>query len=188
MHKAYNCNNRVSKEGEAVELSWSYGRRSSDEFVLVSGSPLGPLTRFYPYPFFSDNCFLVLPVGRPLWWEDWSVTYSAIADWSGHWGPITIHYCLIWDCVPSSSPLMTHRDYSGGILIHLHTWYPEDHGSPPGFMFSLPLYLNNEFVIRLQEQRCLFLLQDGRRDRYWQGSVIWFLAEHLITVRQVNIW
>jgi hypothetical protein len=71
----------------------------------------GPWPDFYPYSFFGDNCFVVLPVVRPLWWEDGPVTYSAIADWSGHWGPTTIHYRLIWDCVPSSSPLMTRRDY-----------------------------------------------------------------------------
>jgi hypothetical protein len=74
-----------------VELSLSYGRRSVDQFVLVSGSRLGPMIRFYPYPFFSDNCFVVLPVGRPLWREDGSVAYSEIAEWSGHWGPITIY-------------------------------------------------------------------------------------------------
>jgi hypothetical protein len=79
------------------------------------------MTRFYPYPIFSDNCFVVLPVGRPLWREDGSVTYSAITDWSGHWGPITIHYRLIWDCDPYSSPLTARRDYSGGILTSLHT-------------------------------------------------------------------
>jgi hypothetical protein len=87
-----------------VELSWvelSYGRRSVDQLVLISGSPLGPMTRFYPYPFFSGNCFVVLPVERPLWREDGSVTYSAISGLSGHWEPITIHYRLIWDCVPS---------------------------------------------------------------------------------------
>jgi hypothetical protein len=103
-----------------VELSLFYAGRSVDQFILVSGSPLGPMTRFYPYPFFIDNCFVVLPVGRPLWREDGSVTYSAIVDWSGHWGPITIHYCLIWDCVPSSSPLTARRDYGGGILTRLH--------------------------------------------------------------------
>jgi hypothetical protein len=81
------------------------------------------MTRFYPYPFFSDSWFVVLPVGRPLWWEDGSVTYSAIADWSGHRRPIIIHYRLIWDCVPSSSPLTTRRDYGGGILTRLHTGY-----------------------------------------------------------------
>jgi hypothetical protein len=55
-------------------LSLFYGRQSVDQFVLVSGSPLGPMTRFYAYPFFSDSCFVVLPVGRPLWLEDESVT------------------------------------------------------------------------------------------------------------------
>jgi hypothetical protein len=104
-----------------VESSLSYGRRSVDQFVLVSGSPLGSMTRFYPYPFFSDNCFVVLPVGRPLWREYGSVTYSAIADWSGHWGPITIHYRPIWDCVPSSSPITSRKDYGGGILTRLNT-------------------------------------------------------------------
>jgi hypothetical protein len=44
-----------------VQLSLSYGWWSVNQFVLVSGSPLGPMTRFYPYPFFSDNCFVVLP-------------------------------------------------------------------------------------------------------------------------------
>jgi hypothetical protein len=39
----------------------------------------------------------------------------------GHWGPITIHYRLIWDCVLFLSPLTTHRDYGGGILTRLHT-------------------------------------------------------------------
>jgi hypothetical protein len=97
-------------------LSLSYGRIVR----LGIGLPLGPMTRFYPYSFFSGNCFVVLPVGRPLWREDGSVTYSAIADWSGHWGPITIHYRLIWDCVSSSSPLTTRRDYGGCILTCVH--------------------------------------------------------------------
>jgi hypothetical protein len=105
----------------AFELSLSYVRRSVDQFVLVSGSPLGPMIRFYPYPFCTDNCFVVLPVERPLWREDGSVTYSVIADWSGHWGPITVHYRLIWDCVPSSSPLTTRRDCGGSILTRLYT-------------------------------------------------------------------
>jgi hypothetical protein len=109
------------KRSRPVELSLSYGRRSVDQFVLVSGSPLGPMTRCYPYPFCSDNCFVVLPVGRHLWREDGSLTYSAISNWSGHWGPITVRCRLIWDCVPSSSPLTIRRDYSGGILTRLHT-------------------------------------------------------------------
>jgi hypothetical protein len=103
-----------------VELSSSYGRWSVDQFVLVSSSHLGPMIRFYPYPFFSDNCLVVLPVGRPLWREDGSVIYSEVADWSGHWGPITIHYRLIWDCVPFLSPLTNRRGYGGGILTRLY--------------------------------------------------------------------
>jgi hypothetical protein len=104
------------------------------EFILrpTVGRPvrLGIDTDFIAYPFFRYNCFVVLPVGRPLWREAGSVTYSAIADWSGHWGPITIHYRLIWDCVPSSSHLTTRpssshlttrRVYVWSILTRLHT-------------------------------------------------------------------
>jgi hypothetical protein len=102
--------------------SWStsYGRQPIDQFVLVSGSLLGPMIRFYPCPFVSDNCLFSLPVVRPLWREDGTATYSAITDWSGHWGPITTNYRLIWDCVPASSPLTTRRAYGGGILTRLH--------------------------------------------------------------------
>jgi hypothetical protein len=35
--------------GHRAGLSLSYGRRSVDQFVLVSGSPLGPMIRFYPF-------------------------------------------------------------------------------------------------------------------------------------------
>jgi hypothetical protein len=46
--------------------SWSWssscGRQSVDQFVLVSGLPLGPMTRFYLSLLFSfDNYFVVLP-------------------------------------------------------------------------------------------------------------------------------
>jgi hypothetical protein len=37
----------------------SYGRRSVDQFVLVTGSPLGPMTTSYLYPFLSENYFVV---------------------------------------------------------------------------------------------------------------------------------
>jgi hypothetical protein len=87
---------------------------------LGIGLPFGAHYHFI-LPFFSDNCFVVLPVGSPLWREDRFVTYSAIADWSGHWGPITIHYRVTWDCFPFSSPLTTLRDYGGVILTRLHT-------------------------------------------------------------------
>jgi hypothetical protein len=67
-----------------VELSLSYGRQSVDQFVLISGTLLGPMARFYPYPFFSDNGFVVLPVGTLSDERTGPVTYSAIADWSVH--------------------------------------------------------------------------------------------------------
>jgi hypothetical protein len=114
---------------ENAELSLSYGWRSVDQFILVSGSPLRTMTRFYPYPIFSGNCFVVLPAWHPLWREDGSVTYSAIAYWPGHWGPITIHCRFIWECVPSSSPLTTRRDCGGGILTCLHTGSTENAAS-----------------------------------------------------------
>jgi hypothetical protein len=46
----------------------------------VSGTPLGPMTRFlfsFPLP---DNCF-ALRFGHPLWQEDGSVICSAICQW-----------------------------------------------------------------------------------------------------------
>jgi hypothetical protein len=39
----------MCKQVRPLELSLYYGRRSVDQFVLVSGSPLGPMTRFYPF-------------------------------------------------------------------------------------------------------------------------------------------
>jgi hypothetical protein len=82
--------------------------------------PFGAHDQISSFPFFWQllHCS---PVGHPLWWEDGSVTCSEIAVWSGHWGPITIHYRFIWDCVPFSSPLKIRRDYGGGILTRLHT-------------------------------------------------------------------
>jgi hypothetical protein len=119
-----NCGRRIRLTNSPhSELNWVYltadGQSTSSFWYRA---PLwGPWPDFYPYPFFSDNCFVVLPVGRHLWREDGIVTYSAIAGWSGHWGPITIHFRLIWDCVPFSSPRTTRRDYGGGIPTRLHT-------------------------------------------------------------------
>jgi hypothetical protein len=46
--------------------SSSCGRQPVDQFFLVSGSPLGPMTRFYPCPFVSDNCLFSFRVVRHL--------------------------------------------------------------------------------------------------------------------------
>jgi hypothetical protein len=112
-----------------LELSWD--ELSWVEFIVrptVSRSirfgialPFGAHDHILSLSFLWWKLFVVLPVGRPLWREDGSITYSAVADWSGHWGPITIHYLLIWNCVPSSSPLTSRRDSGGGILTRLHT-------------------------------------------------------------------
>jgi hypothetical protein len=54
-------------------------RRSVGQFVLVSGPFWGP------WPDFNFLCLTValflLHVGRPLWWENGSVIYSAITHW-----------------------------------------------------------------------------------------------------------
>jgi hypothetical protein len=66
---------------ESVLFSWienrvTYSKSSSVEFILrpnVSrpvcpgiGLPFGAHAQILSFPFFSDNCFVVLPVGRPL--------------------------------------------------------------------------------------------------------------------------
>jgi hypothetical protein len=66
----------ITTQMRAESRKMSYNNTICVEFILrptvsrpvrlVSGSPLGPMTIFYPYPFFSDNCFLVLLVGRLL--------------------------------------------------------------------------------------------------------------------------
>jgi hypothetical protein len=111
-------------ELEAPCSDWSWVYLTADGQLTSSswyGAPLwGPWPDFILI-FSLVTIVFVLPAGRLLWREDGSVTYSAIADWSGHWGPITIHYHLIWDCVSSSSPLTSRRDYGGVILTRLHT-------------------------------------------------------------------
>jgi hypothetical protein len=143
----------ASSELAWVELSLSYGRRSVDHFLLVSGSPLGPMTRFYLYFFSSDNCFVVLPVGRPLWREDRSYSLTLqIADWSGHWGPITIHYRLIWDCVPTSSLLTTRRDYGGGFLTCILSGVESNCISPA--IWNTPWIVTGDCNVILKKKLC----------------------------------
>jgi hypothetical protein len=102
--------------------------------------------------FFRLTITLLLFLGHPPWREDGSVVYSAITGWSGHWGPITTLYHLIWDYVPFLSPRTTRRDYGGGILTRLHT---RSHafscahlGPVTNFAFSLKFLLDScGFVI-----------------------------------------
>jgi hypothetical protein len=86
-----------------LKLKLSYDHLSIGQSILVSGSHLELVTRFF---FFCiDNCGF-LDVWRPLWREDGCVIYSYICFWalpevslSGK-SPAeltTIFYCLIWD-------------------------------------------------------------------------------------------
>jgi hypothetical protein len=61
----------------SVRFGLSRGRRSVDKFVLVSGTALWPMTRFYLYPFFRNSCFVFL-VRLPLWREDRSVAVESV--------------------------------------------------------------------------------------------------------------
>jgi hypothetical protein len=80
-------------------------QRSVGQFVLVSGTHLGPMTRF---SLLSDIRDLNV-VGCPRWWEDGSVLYLYnVLSLFGH-SPVelmTTSYCLIRT---SEFPLMTCR-------------------------------------------------------------------------------
>jgi hypothetical protein len=125
---------------ELFEVLWPYealfmklklklicDRQSVGQFVWVSGLPMGPLTRFYlVFLFSADNYLIILPKAS-------SLTRRRVCSlqWNHSLVPITILYCLIWDCVPFLSPLTTRRDYGGSILTRLHTgncvWIIETH-------------------------------------------------------------
>jgi hypothetical protein len=101
------------------DWSWSSscGRQSVDQFVWVSGLPMGPLTRFYLALLFSSDNYLILLSKAS------SLTRKRVCSLHCNHSlvPITILYRLIWDCVPFLSPLTTRRDFGGGILTRLHT-------------------------------------------------------------------
>jgi hypothetical protein len=125
--------NEVSRLCKAVhkfQFMLIYNRQSVGQSVLVPGTHLGPVTNFISFleisfrlfrgcyfvaPFLTRgrvynllyNCFWVLPEQSLLGQSPTELT--------------AILYCLISDCVPSSWPLTTRRDYGGGILTHLHT-------------------------------------------------------------------
>jgi hypothetical protein len=61
-----------------VELIWLTVSRLS---ILVSGSPLGPMTRFFFFLSFAGQLFCSSSWGHLLWREDGSVICSAIWQW-----------------------------------------------------------------------------------------------------------
>jgi hypothetical protein len=58
-----------------------YDLRSVSQYVLMSGTLLGSMTRFYFFPFFCWKITLFV-LGHPLWREDGSVIFSAICQCS----------------------------------------------------------------------------------------------------------
>jgi hypothetical protein len=94
-----------------------YDWRAVSQYVLVSGTPLGPMIRFYFFLLFCRKIYLFFLLGRSLW----RVVVQSVSGQS-RWGLITIHYCFIWDYwVSFPSPLTTCRDYGGSILTRIHT-------------------------------------------------------------------
>jgi hypothetical protein len=101
-----------------VELELFLRPTDSRPVRLGIGHPFGTLDQILSCSFsFRLTITWFFFLRRPLWRENGSVVYSGITPLV----PITILYCLIWDCVSFLSPLTTRRDYGGGILTRLHT-------------------------------------------------------------------
>jgi hypothetical protein len=75
-----------------LKLKLIYDRQSVGQSVLMSGSHLRPMTRFF---YLSDDCGFLYK-GRPLWREDGSVIYCTIAS-----GPCQSSHS--WIQVPQNS-------------------------------------------------------------------------------------
>jgi hypothetical protein len=59
-----------------------YDWRSVSQYVLVLGTPLGPMARFFFFLLFCRKIALLFVFGRPLWREEGAVICSAICQWS----------------------------------------------------------------------------------------------------------
>jgi hypothetical protein len=66
----------------AVELSWCCDQRSVSLSLLASGTPLGPMTRFFFFPFSCQTIAFLFVLRRLLWREDGFVICSTICQWS----------------------------------------------------------------------------------------------------------
>jgi hypothetical protein len=74
-----------------------------------------PWPHFILLFFFRLTIALFFFLSCPLWRESGSVVYSAITHWSQLY--ITVHYRLIWDCIPFLLLLTTRRDYTVQFVI-----------------------------------------------------------------------
>jgi hypothetical protein len=74
-----------------LKLKLIYDRQSVDQFVWVSGLPMGPLTRFYLTLLSSADNYLIILSKAP------SLTRKRVCSlqWNHPLVPITILYCLI---------------------------------------------------------------------------------------------
>jgi hypothetical protein len=144
---------KLSLLGWSWSWSWSSscGRQSVDQFVWVSGLPLGPLTTFYLALLFSSDNFLILLSKAS------SLTRKRVCNLQCNHTlvPITVFYRLIWDCVLFLSPLTTRRDYDGGILTRLHTGQPLRFGLCIPFIGSGPTYWKPFWLLHSCAIRCI---------------------------------
>jgi hypothetical protein len=119
-----------SIRAEPVSQSQSYFTTDS-QYVLVSGTPLGPMTRFY---FFLLSCWKIALLSSWCALSDVRtgllfVVQSISGQSRG--GLITIHYCLIWDYwVPFPSPLTTQG-------LRWKYSYPPPHGETRNWLAML---------------------------------------------------
>jgi hypothetical protein len=60
-----------------LKLKLLYEWRSVSQYVLMSGTPLELMTRFYFSLFLCQKIALLFVLGRPIWRKDGSVIYSA---------------------------------------------------------------------------------------------------------------
>jgi hypothetical protein len=82
--------------------------------------------------------------------------------------PITIHYRLIWDCVPFLSPLTTRRDCGGSILTRLHTDSPN--------MLWYTCLIKHAITLLRTKDCCTYLLLHAQQD-----ALPYFRGWHLVS-------
>jgi hypothetical protein len=103
---------------EVLHYSWSSscGRQSVDQFVWVSGVPLGPLTGFYLVLLFSADNYLILLC------KSSSLTRKRVCSLQCNHSlvPITILYRHLRLCSLYIASYDS-QGYGGGILTRLHT-------------------------------------------------------------------
>jgi hypothetical protein len=139
-------------------LSLYCERRSVGLSVLVSGTPLRPMTRF----FFCRTFALLFVLGRL---SDERTGLQSVSGQS-RGGLVTIHFCLNWDYwVPFPSPLTTRRDYGGSILARLHTGKNRMGTQTSIFIYVAVSSLKEFWIRKISSSQCQFCSTDVLRKR-----------------------